>query len=75
MNAREILSIEERLSAGSYTLPINQELLDIVVRRARRQRAQYVGQMLASIPRAIVRLVTGVRETAAGCTAAKLHHS
>jgi len=75
MNAREIMDIEDRLTPGSYTLPISQELLDSVVRHAKRQRALYVGRMLASIPRAIVRLVTGVRATAASCTESRLSHS
>jgi len=56
-------------------LPISQELLDSVVRRAKHERTLYVGRMLASIPRAIVRLVTGVRATAASCTETRLRHS
>jgi len=75
VNAREIPNIEERLTAGSYTLPIDPELLERIVRSARRQRAQYVGQVLASIPRALLRLLTGLRDSLAGLTGARVHHS
>lgn len=74
MNASEIRSIEERLT-GSFTLPVSQEALEGIVKRARQQRALYLGQLLASVPRAFARFVAGVRETAEHCTAARLRHS
>ena len=74
MNASEIRGIEERLT-GSFTLPVSQEALEGIVKRARQQRAQYVGELLAAVPRAITRFVEGVRETAAHCTAARLRHN
>ena len=74
MNASEIRGIEERLT-GSFTLPVSQEALEGVVRRAKQQRALYVGQLLASVPRAIARFAASVRETAAHCTAARLRHN
>lgn len=74
MNASEISNLEERLT-GSFQLPVSQEALERVVRRAKQQRALYVGQLLASVPRAIARFVAGVRETAVHCTAARLRHN
>ena len=74
MNASEIRGIEERLT-GSFNLPVSQEALDGIVRSARQQRAVYMGQLLAAVPRAIARFVDGVRHTAAHCTAARLRHN
>jgi len=74
VNASEIRSIEERLT-GSFQLPVSQEVLDSVVRRAKQERAAYLARLLASVPRAIARFVEGVRETAAQATAARMRHS
>jgi len=74
VNASEIRSIEERLT-GSFTLPVSQEALEGIVRRAKQQRARYVAGLLVSVPRLIARFVEGMRETAAHCTAARMRHS
>ena len=71
MNASEIRNIEERLT-GSFTLPVSQEYLDTIVRRAKQQRAAYLVKLIASLPRAIARIGEGIRETAASCTAARI---
>jgi hypothetical protein len=74
VNASEISAIEERLT-GSYALPVSQEHVEYIVRRAKEQRAVYLRQLLASVPVAVARFAEGIRETAANCTAARMHHS
>ena len=74
MNASEIRHIEEQLTVSRFRLPVSQEYIDDVVRRAKRERALVIGKMLASIPERLFRLVRGVRRTAAACTAARMRH-
>lgn len=74
MNASEIRDIEERLT-GSFTLPLSQESVEVVVSRAKRARAVYLGELLASAARRVARLGEGLREVAASCTAARLHQN
>jgi hypothetical protein len=74
MNASEIRDIEERLS-GSFTLPMSEEHFEVVVKRAKHERAVYIGGLLAAVARRIAQLVEGVRDVASSCTAARMRHS
>ncbi len=75
MNASEIRNIEEQLNVSRFSLPVSQEQVEAVVRRAKEQRARVVAQMLASIPGRLARLARAIRGTAAQCTAARMRHT
>ena len=73
-NVSELRIIEEELQA-SQRLPLSQDQMQRLARRAEQERSQAVGAMLAAAGRAIVGYFRALRESAARQTGAGLRHS
>ena len=78
MNAHEIEQLEKQLRVDTQ-LPLSYVAWADLERRARAQRAQVMGEVMArffgAISARVGRLVGLVRHTAEDCTQARLRHS
>ncbi|MDH4173086.1 MAG: hypothetical protein OEZ09_00460 [Betaproteobacteria bacterium] len=78
MNAFEIEQIEKDVRAN-FRLPLSFEGWAEVERQARQERARVlaggVARLFSSLWARLSRFGRGVRNTAADCTSARLHHS
>lgn len=77
MNAQEMKQIEQDVQA-SFRLPLSFEAWADVERRAREERAHFIGASVSAFFKGlfarVARLGREVRSTAADCTDARLNH-